>query len=331
MPASTGAAWLVAPDSFKGTFAAPLVAQALAEGLRDAGCASDVCPLGDGGEGTLDVLVAALGGSLVRVPARDPLGRTIEATFALLADGRTAVVETAAASGLHLVDETQRDAETASSAGTGELIAAAARAGAQRILVAVGGSATTDGGMGAIEAIRAGGGLGGATLEVLCDTRMPFERAAAVFSPQKGADADAVARLGARLEQIAAALPRDPRGLPMSGCAGGLSGGLWAAFGAWLRSGADVVLDAVSFDRRAAAAGHVVTGEGRIDSQSLDGKLISVVTRRAIAVRAPVHAVVGQLEVEAGALASLGLASVVQASALAAIRDAAHSLGARST
>src|SRR5512142_2205831 len=144
MPAETGgAAWLVAPDSFKGTFAAPAVAEALAAGLREAGCAPDLCPLGDGGEGTLDVLVAARGGRRIAARAHDPLGRPIAADWALLDDGRTAVVETAEASGLHRVAEGERDAEAASSAGTGELIVAAARAGAERLLLAVGGRACT--------------------------------------------------------------------------------------------------------------------------------------------------------------------------------------------
>jgi glycerate 2-kinase len=322
----SGATWLVAPDSFKGTFAAPVVAGALAEGLREAGCVPDVCPAADGGEGTIDVLVAALGGRVVPAPARDPLDRPIVASFALLDDGRTAVVETAEASGLHRLAAGERDAEAATTAGTGDLIAAAARAGARRILVAVGGSATTDGGAGAVEAIRAAGGLRDAELEVLCDTRTPFERAAEVFGPQKGADAATVARLTARLERLAAELPRDPRGVPMGGCAGGLSGGLWACFGATLRSGADAVLDAVGFDRRAAAAGRVVTGEGRLDAQSLDGKLLGVLARRAHAVGAQVHAVVGQLALEPEQLAAVGLASAREAGDRAALRAAGRAL-----
>ncbi|MGN6188139.1 MAG: glycerate kinase, partial [Conexibacter sp.] len=300
------ARWLVAPDSFKGTFTAAEVAAALAEGLREGGTESDVCPVADGGEGTLDVLLGALGGTRVRAPAHDPLGRPIEAWYGLLDDGRTAIVETATASGLQRVGEHERDAEAASSAGTGELIVAAAGAGAARILVAVGGSASSDGGRGAIDAIRAAGGIDGVALELLCDTREPFERAAEVFGPQKGADAAAVARLGDRLRRLAASYPRDPRGVPMGGCAGGLSGGLWACFGARLRSGADAVLDAVDFDARAAAAGRVVTGEGRLDDQSADGKLVSAVARRACAAGATTHAVAGQARISADALARLG-------------------------
>jgi glycerate 2-kinase len=318
--------WLIAPDSFKGTFAAIQVAHALAEGVHDAGQHADLCPLGDGGEGTMEVLLAALGGRIVQAPARDPLARTILAKFALLDDGQTAVVETAAASGLQQVSERERDAEAATSAGTGDLILAAVRAGARRILVAVGGSACTDGGIGAVEAIREGGGLGGAALEVLCDTNTPFERAAAVFGPQKGADAEMVQRLSARLASVASELPSDPRGLPRSGCAGGLSGALWACFDASLRSGADAVLDVVDFDRRAAEAGQVITGEGRLDEQSLDGKLISVVARRAAKVGASLDLVVGSVDAGMRDPGAAGLGMIVAAGTLPAIKKAAFSL-----
>jgi glycerate kinase len=314
--------WLVAPDSFKGTFAAGEVAAALGEGLRAGGAAADLCPVADGGEGTLRVLLDALGGTLERAPAHDPLGRPLSAAFGLLADGRTAVVETAEASGLGRVAEDERDAEAATSVGTGELIVGAARAGARQILVAVGGSACTDGGMGAVAAIREAGGIEGVELEVLCDSREPFERAAEVFGPQKGADEAAVARLRARLERIASSLPRDPRGVPMGGCAGGLSGGLWACFDARLRSGADAVLDAVDFDARAAAAGRVVTGEGRLDAQSAGGKLVGAVALRARAAGAATWAVAGQVRLDAGALAELGLAGAREAGTLAQLREA---------
>jgi glycerate kinase len=322
--------WLVAPDSFKGTFTASEVANALAAGLRSGGAVADVCPVADGGEGTLDVLLDALGGTHERASAHDPLGRPIEAAYGLLADGRTAVVETAEASGLHRVAEHERNAEAASSAGTGELIVAAARAGAQRVLVAVGGSATTDGGIGAIAAIREAGGIDGVALEVLCDTREPFERAAEVFGPQKGADAATVARLSDRLQRVAAAFPRDPRGVPMGGCAGGLSGGLWACFDAHLRPGADAVLDAVDFDTRAIAAGRIVTGEGRLDDQSAAGKLVSVVARRARAAGALPYAVVGQARISPEQQARLGLVSVLEASTLRQVHQAGTRLSGQS-
>lgn len=318
--------WLLAPDAFKGTFTAERVAQALAEGVRDAGGEPDPCPLGDGGEGTMSALLSARGGTIVQAPARDPLGRAITAELALLDDGRSAVVETAAASGLQLVAEHERDAEAATSAGTGDLILAAARAGARRVFVAVGGSACTDGGLGAIEAIERGGGIDGVALEVLCDSNTPFERAAAVFAPQKGADLETVQRLSARLALVASTLPADPRGVPRSGCAGGLSGALWACFGAQLRSGADAVLDAVGFDARAKRAGHVITGEGRLDAQSLDGKLVSVVAARAAATGASVHLVVGSVAADLQDPAAAELGPIAVASTLPAIRGAAAAI-----
>src|SRR5919198_2566730 len=217
---------LVAPDGFKGTFRATEVAGAIGRGLESAGLRPpDLCPVADGGHGTLEVLLTALGGETAAGRVHDPLGREIDAAFALIEDGGTAIVEMARASGLALVAEDERDAEAASTRGTGELIVAAVEAGAQVVLVACGGSATTDGGLGAIEAIEDAGGLGRARIVCLCDVRTPFEQAAIVFGPQKGADPAAVKRLTRRLEKIAASLPRDPRGKPMTGCAGGLSGG----------------------------------------------------------------------------------------------------------
>ena len=151
---------LVAPDSFKGTFRASEVAAAIGRGLERAGLVPpDLCPVADGGEGTTDALLPALGGETAAAPAHDPLGREMQAGFALLEDGGTALVEAASASGLGLVAEDERDAEAASTYGTGELICAAVDAGAAVVLVAVGGSATTDGGAGALEAIEAHGGL----------------------------------------------------------------------------------------------------------------------------------------------------------------------------
>src|SRR3954465_9490315 len=170
---------LVAPDSFKGTLRATQVAAAIGAGLERAGLhPPDLCPHPDGGEGTLEVLLTALGGETAGAPATDPLGRPIaQAGFALIEDGGTAIVEVAEASGLHRVAEEERDAVAATSRGTGELIVAAAAAGAAVIPFAAGGSATTDGGAGALQAIEEAGGLQGAQLVVLCDVRTPFEQA----------------------------------------------------------------------------------------------------------------------------------------------------------
>ena len=282
---------LVAPDSFKGTMAATEVAAAIGHGLKAGGREVDLCPIADGGEGTLEALLGPLGVELRLARVTDPLGRELEASFAL-GDG-VAVIETAAASGLGLVAPAERDALAASTAGTGELILEAVRSGAKTVYLGVGGSATTDGGAGAIRAIERGGGLRGARIVVLCDVRTPFEDAARVFGPQKGADADDVRRLSDRLGALARRLARDPRGIPMTGAAGGLSGGLWAAFGAELVAGASFVLDAAQFDRRMRAARAVVTGEGKLDEQSLVGKAVSEVATRARQAGVPCFAVVG--------------------------------------
>jgi glycerate kinase len=315
---------LVAPDSFKGTFTAGEVADAIGTGLREGGRPADLCPVADGGEGTLEALVAAMGGEVRTAEVSDPLGRTIEAEFAL--SGATAIVETAAASGLGLVPAAQRDAIEASTFGTGELLVAAAAAGADRILLGVGGSATTDGGAGAIRAIERGGGLDGVRVIVLCDVRTTFADAARVFGPQKGADPGDVRRLTARLNAQARRLPRDPRSEPMTGAAGGLSGGLWATLGAELVSGAAFVLDAVGFDARMRAARAVITGEGKLDEQSLVGKVISEVATRSRQAGVPCNAVVGTRELDAMGARVLDLERVLEATTLDELRDAGREL-----
>ena len=254
----------------------------------------------------------------------DPLGRPIEAGYALIRDGSEAIVEVAAASGLELVEPAERDPERASSAGTGELIMAAVAQGVRRILVAAGDSATTDAGRGAIDAIEAAGGLRDTRLEVLCDTSIPFERAAEVFAPQKGASPEQVQRLTSRLVAEAGALPRDPRGRALTGAAGGLSGGLWGAFGAHLVPGAAVVLGLVGFDRRLEDADAVITGEGRLDAQSREGKLVGEVARRCRAAGVPAHAIAGQVAISAEEVARFGFASVEEAGSPEPIADAAE-------
>ena len=317
---------LVAPDSFKGTFNALEVSAAVARGLEAEGWPVDPCPVADGGEGTLDVLVGALGGEIVAARVEDPLGRPIEATFALIDGGDRAIVETATASGLGLVADAERDPLAASTRGTGELIVAAVEAGAGAVLVGVGGSASTDGGAGAIAAIGDAGGIGRTRLTVLCDVHTPFEDAALVFGPQKGADRDAVRRLTRRLNDDARRLPRDPRGLAMTGAAGGLSGGLWAAFGAELVPGAAFILDALRFDPRMRAARAVVTGEGRLDRQSLAGKAVSEVATRARQAGVPCHAIVGQRRLDAFGARILDLQAILEATTLEGIEAAGAEL-----
>jgi glycerate kinase len=319
---------LVAPDSFKGTFRAAEVAGAIGRGLERAGLMPpDLCPVADGGEGTLDALLPGLGGEVVAAAAHDPLGRELTGCFGLVEDGGTAIVETATASGLALVAEDERDAWAASTYGTGELIAAAAHAGAAVIIVAVGGSATTDGGTGALEAIEEAGGLGGASLVVLCDVRTPFEHAPKVFGPQKGADDAMVERLEKRLDELAGSWPRDPRGVPMTGCAGGLSGGLWAVHRAVLEPGAQWVLDALDFDTRMRAARAVVTGEGKLDEQTLQGKLVGEIGTRARQAGVPLHAIVGTDRLDAFGKRMIDLMRVIEATDLAELEAAGETLG----
>ena len=279
---------LVAPDKFKGTLSAAEVAAAISAGL---GSRFDVdsCPIADGGEGTADVLLGAIGGEWAEADAHDALGDPIECRFALIGeDRRTAVVEVAEASGLWRLDPDRLDPIGASSRGTGELIAAAIAAGAREVLVACGGSATTDAGLGALEAFEPRS----AAITCLCDTDVAFIAAAATYAPQKGADYEQVAALERRLTRIAAELPHDPGRLPWAGAAGGLAGGLWAN-GAKLVGGAAHVLAALDFDRRLAAADVVFTGEGRLDATSLRGKGIGEVALRSRRAGVPCHAIVG--------------------------------------
>ena len=200
------------------------------------------------------------------------------------------------------------------------------RQGRETIYLGVGGSATTDGGAGAIAAIERAGGLGRTRLVILCDVRTRFADAARVFGPQKGADADDVRRLTARLNAQARRLPRDPRTEPMTGAAGGLSGGLWARYGAELVSGAGFVLDAVGFDARMRAARAVITGEGRLDEQSLVGKVVSEVATRSRQAGVPCNAVVGTRELDAMGARVLDLERVLEATTLAELRAAGRRL-----
>ena len=314
---------LVAPDSFKGTLAAADVARALADGLRKGGVEAEELPIGDGGEGTMDALVVATGGELRTAEVSDPLGRPVTARFALLPDGR-AVVETAEASGLALLDESELDPWKASTRGTGEVIVAAVEAGAKEVLLTVGGSATMDGGAGAIEALDSAGV--DPKLEVLCDVRTPFEEAPRVFGPQKGADKRMIGRLEKRLDKFAAAAPRDPRGVPMTGAAGALSGGLYAYRRAKLVPGAAYVLDTLGFDELMRASRAVVTGEGRLDEQTLAGKAVGEVATRCRQAGVWCHAVVGKNALDEFAIRLLDFASVSEAGSIEQLRHVGYSL-----
>jgi glycerate kinase len=315
---------LVACDSFKGTFGAQEVVAAIARGLRAGGREAAELAIADGGEGTMEVLVTALGGELLSATVSDPLGRPVAAQFALLTDGDTAVVECAQASGLGLVRESDRDALAATTRGTGELIAAAVEAGADAVLLTVGGSATTDGGAGALDALDEAGVR--PRLTVLCDVRTSWENAPRTFAPQKGADEKGVRELESRLVKLAKAAPKDPRGVPMSGAAGGLSGGLWAHRDAKLVPGAAYVLEAIGFDELMRESSFVVTGEGSLDHQTLQGKAAGEVATRCRQSGVACHAVVGQDRLERFEERILDLSSVTEATTTAELEAAGRAL-----
>jgi glycerate kinase len=323
---------LVAPDKFKGTYSAAEVAAAIARGIRAGGRKAEELPVADGGEGTADALARAFGGSKLEADARDALGRPIRGRFTMLerapegvrSTGPVAVVEAAEASGLWRLQPDELDAWAASSRGTGELIAAAVEAGAQTVLVAVGGTATTDGGAGALAALDEAGV--DPRLIVVCDVRTPWEQAARVFAPQKGADPETVARLSRRLAALARKAPRDPRGVPMTGAGGGLAGGLHAFRAATLVPGAPFVLDALGFDERMRRAAFVVTGEGRIDRQTLAGKAAGEVAVRCRQAGVACHAIVGADAIDSFSFRVLALDSLAEAGDLEALASAARAL-----
>jgi glycerate kinase len=284
---------VVAPDKFRGTATAADVAAAVARAAASAGWRCDVVPMADGGEGTLD----ALGGPNRTTMVMGPLGDSVAAGWRL--SGTTAVVEMAQASGLDLVGGPEaNDPVAASTYGTGELITAALDAGARRILVGVGGSATTDGGLGALRALYPLQRLRAVDLVVACDVRTTFVDAAEVFAPQKGASPAQVALLRRRLERLVQVY-RDEHGVDVAGiegggAAGGLAGGL-AAIGAELVSGFEAVADEVGLYDCIEDADLVITGEGFLDEQSFDGKVVGGVAALASAAGVPVVALVGEV------------------------------------
>ena len=289
---------LACPDKLKGVLTAAEAARALAAGFARAGVEADELPLADGGEGTAEALHAALGGEWRRARVCDPLGREVEARFLLLADGR-AVVESAEAVGLWRLEAHERDPTRASSRGVGELVLAAAEAGASEILVSLGGSATVDGGAGMREVLAELT----VPVTVACDVRNPLlgpRGAARVYGPQKGASPEQVEELERRL----ASMPEleAVADLPGAGAAGGLGAGL-ASLGARLVPGVDLVLEAVGFEERLRGVALAVTGEGAVDLSSAEGKTPAGVA--AACARAGVPCAVFGGRVEPGAATEL--------------------------
>lgn len=323
---------LLVPDSFKGTLSSRQVCQVMAGQLHRFFPQAQVksIPVADGGEGSVEAFLAAAGGERRMLTVTGPFGEPVEAFYGILGDGRTAVIEMAACAGLPLA-EGRLNPERATTYGVGELLLAAKEAGCTKAILGLGGSCTNDGGAGAAAALGAkftradgaafiptGGTLGeiaaldvspvaqalqGMELTAMCDIDNPLygeAGAAAVFAPQKGADAAMVARLDAGLRhlgQVAArCLGRDFSHLPGAGAAGGLGFGMAAFCGAQLRMGIDAVLDAVGFDSLLPGTDVVFTGEGKIDSQSARGKVVSGVAARCRKAGVPVVAVVGQID-----------------------------------
>ncbi len=328
---------LIAPDKFKGSLTAPEAARALAAGVRaaapDADC--DLAPMADGGEGTTQALVEATGGRYLEASVTGPAGDPVRARFGLLGDGQTAVLEMANASGLGLIDASRRDPFRTTTRGTGELILRALDAGARRIILGIGGSATNDGGTGMAQALGLrlldaegaqlgpGGGplaaldridasgrdprLDGVELRVACDVDNPLvgpRGASAVFGPQKfdparPATPEQIGQLDANLGRWATVLARDLDRVvadhPGAGAAGGLGAGLLACAGGRLQPGIDLVIEAVGLADRMQAADLCLTGEGALDVQSASGKTVVGVARLARSAGVPTLALAGTI------------------------------------
>lgn len=329
---------VIAPDSFKETLSAVEAARALAAGVADAAPEAevDLCPMADGGEGTVEAMVAATEGSVLTADTFGPLGEPIRADFGLLGDGKTAVIEMAAAAGLALVPPRKRNPLRTTTFGVGGLIRAALDAGAERMVVGIGGSGTVDGGTGCAQALGvvfidkhgrlspcglAGGGLrdidridvtdrdarlSRCDIRVACDVTNPLtglDGAAAVYGPQKGATAEMVEILDAGLVNLAAVIRRelgiDVEHLPGAGAAGGLGAGLVAFAGATLQRGVEIVAEAVGLADRLRDADVAITGEGKLDSQSAAGKTAFGVAQAAAAAGAAAVCIPGQAGADA--------------------------------
>ena len=336
---------VVASDSFKGSLSSHEVAQAAMRGVKQVYPACEIVAVNvaDGGEGTVEAVVEALGGEIVTITVSDPLGCPVSACYGLA--GNTAIIEMAAASGLTLLTDEERNPWLTSTYGTGEMIMDAVKRGCRDFLVGLGGSATNDAGMGMLQALgfrfydiddqEIIDGCGGRLQDVAriddagvmdavcqcrftvaCDVDTPFcgsEGAAYVFAPQKGADMEMVARLDSGMVSFAKVIEKtygiDVTSMAGAGAAGGMGGGFYAFLNATLKRGVDMVLDAIDFDSIIRGADLVITGEGTIDYQTVKGKTAAGVLARAKAQDIPVVAIAGRVEM-CDSVAQMGFAGV---------------------
>lgn len=338
---------VIAPDSYKESLSALEVATAIESGFREIFPTAEYVklPVADGGEGTVEAMVAATCGRIVNVAVKGPLGEAVDGFYGLSGDEQCAFIEMAAASGLELVPAAQRDPLVTTSWGTGELIRHALDSGVKHIIIGIGGSATNDGGAGMVQALGAKLldkqgqqiGPGGAALETLasidvreldkrladcrievaCDVTNPLtgkEGASAIFGPQKGATPKMIARLDQALGHYAKLIARDldveVLNLAGGGAAGGMGAGLFAFCGAELRRGIEIVTEALSLDAHVADADLVITGEGRIDSQTINGKVPVGVASVAKRYNVPVIGIAGSLTADVGVVHDHGIDAV---------------------
>ncbi len=323
---------LIAPDSFKGALSSSQAAEAIAAGILKVAPYTEIIkiPLADGGEGTVEALVSATGGTMIPVQVKDPLLRDITACYGILGDKKTAVIEMAAASGLTLLTQAEQNPLLTSTYGTGQLVSNALDKGCETIIIGLGGSATNDGGLGMLNALgvkflnKAGGdcslgGQGLADLDVIdisgldkrialtrfkaaCDVQNPLagpQGATYVFGPQKGADEKTLALLDQHMakygKMVETLLGVNVTDLPGAGTAGGLGAAIFAFLGAELKSGIDLVMETVQLEKHLSGADLVFTGEGKIDSQTSFGKTLWGVARLAKGCRVPLIALTGKI------------------------------------
>lgn len=336
----------LAPNAFRGSLTALQAVECLAAGLRASALRANLnlihMPLADGGDSTLDVLLHGLGGTRHTLTVSNPRGAPIAAEFGILSDGTTAIIELARASGVELLPRAERNPLLTTTYGTGELIREAYRRGCRHFLIGIGGSATNDGGAGCLQALGAhflnadGRELphGGAALRhlarvdfsalranfadarftILCDVTNPLigeQGAARIFAPQKGADPEMVEQLEAALTRYAEVLERDlgvrVANMAGGGAAGGFGAGMVAAFGAELAPGAPTLMTLLNYEAKLEGVDLLITGEGKIDSQTEGGKAVQRIAAAAAARNIPVIAFAGMVEASPSALAQLGI------------------------